>query len=392
MCRSPSRCACADVGRVHVAEPVVGDDLARGLQDQAAQRVALVRVGVHPPVACGPGTRRSTNRPRRPLAPTCLTLLRRRGPGAPVLCRAFAARRGDLRPAVTARHPRRVAPRSARARTAPGRPGAPARGAPSACRRTTAAPGSRPSPGGRRRTRPAARPAAPARRPRTRPSDGSSRPRARACAAIAGPVRRTATRFVAGVTCTRPHAAAPAPSSNQSACGPGTTGSSTRSGQRRHGREVDHAASRSGAGPTGRTSPARERCRARAPASWSVRPRARAPAGTSIPPRTATYVRSPTVDRPEPQLRARRAARARPCARPAGPSSHAGPARARERDRHGRRGAQPQAAEQDLEAGGALVVGDEPVGQPQRARRRPRPSVRRRCAPSPGRPEVLRRA
>ena len=37
-------------GRIHVGEPVVGDDLARHVEDQAAERVALVGVGVDAPV------------------------------------------------------------------------------------------------------------------------------------------------------------------------------------------------------------------------------------------------------------------------------------------------------------------------------------------------------
>ena len=40
----------ADLGRVDVFEPVVGDDLARRVQDQATERISLVRVGVHPPI------------------------------------------------------------------------------------------------------------------------------------------------------------------------------------------------------------------------------------------------------------------------------------------------------------------------------------------------------
>ena len=40
----------ADLGRVDVFEPVVGDDLARRVQDEATERIPLVRVGVHPPI------------------------------------------------------------------------------------------------------------------------------------------------------------------------------------------------------------------------------------------------------------------------------------------------------------------------------------------------------
>ena len=40
----------ADLRRVHVRQPVVGRDLARHVQDQPAQRVALVGVRVHAPV------------------------------------------------------------------------------------------------------------------------------------------------------------------------------------------------------------------------------------------------------------------------------------------------------------------------------------------------------
>ena len=39
-----------DLGRIDVRQPVVGDDLARDVQDQAAERVALVGVRVHAPV------------------------------------------------------------------------------------------------------------------------------------------------------------------------------------------------------------------------------------------------------------------------------------------------------------------------------------------------------
>ncbi|MCY1371133.1 hypothetical protein D9M69_582650 [compost metagenome] len=39
-----------DLGRVHVREPVVGRDLAGHVQDQPAQGIALVGVGVHTPV------------------------------------------------------------------------------------------------------------------------------------------------------------------------------------------------------------------------------------------------------------------------------------------------------------------------------------------------------
>ena len=40
----------ADLGRVDMREPVVGRDLARHVQDQPAQRIALVGVSVHAPV------------------------------------------------------------------------------------------------------------------------------------------------------------------------------------------------------------------------------------------------------------------------------------------------------------------------------------------------------
>ena len=40
----------ADLRRVDVRQPVVGDDLARHVEDQAAERVALVGVGVDAPV------------------------------------------------------------------------------------------------------------------------------------------------------------------------------------------------------------------------------------------------------------------------------------------------------------------------------------------------------
>ena len=40
----------ANFGGVDMGQPVVGNDLARHVQDQPAQRVALVRVGVDPPV------------------------------------------------------------------------------------------------------------------------------------------------------------------------------------------------------------------------------------------------------------------------------------------------------------------------------------------------------
>ena len=40
----------ANLGGVDVFEPVVGDDLARRVQDEAAQRIPLVRVGIHPPI------------------------------------------------------------------------------------------------------------------------------------------------------------------------------------------------------------------------------------------------------------------------------------------------------------------------------------------------------
>ena len=40
----------ADLGRVDVLKPVVGDDLARRVQDQATQRIPLVRVGVDSPI------------------------------------------------------------------------------------------------------------------------------------------------------------------------------------------------------------------------------------------------------------------------------------------------------------------------------------------------------
>ena len=41
----------ASLGRVDVAQPVVGDDLARGVEDEPAERVALVGVRVDAPVA-----------------------------------------------------------------------------------------------------------------------------------------------------------------------------------------------------------------------------------------------------------------------------------------------------------------------------------------------------
>ena len=40
----------ADFGCVDVRQPIVGDDLARDVEDQAAQRVALVGVGVDAPI------------------------------------------------------------------------------------------------------------------------------------------------------------------------------------------------------------------------------------------------------------------------------------------------------------------------------------------------------
>jgi hypothetical protein len=40
----------ADLRWVHMAQPVIGGELAGHVQDQPAQRVALVRVGLHPPV------------------------------------------------------------------------------------------------------------------------------------------------------------------------------------------------------------------------------------------------------------------------------------------------------------------------------------------------------
>ena len=40
----------ADLGRVHVRKPVIGQHLAGNIKDQAAQRVALVGIGVDPPV------------------------------------------------------------------------------------------------------------------------------------------------------------------------------------------------------------------------------------------------------------------------------------------------------------------------------------------------------
>ncbi len=43
----------ADLGRVDVREPVVGRDLARHVEDQAAERIALVGVGVDAPVGAG---------------------------------------------------------------------------------------------------------------------------------------------------------------------------------------------------------------------------------------------------------------------------------------------------------------------------------------------------
>ena len=40
----------ADCRSVHVAQPVVGDHFARDVENQAAQRIALVGIGVHPPI------------------------------------------------------------------------------------------------------------------------------------------------------------------------------------------------------------------------------------------------------------------------------------------------------------------------------------------------------
>ena len=40
----------ADLGGIDVFEPVVGDDLARRVQDESAERIPLVRVGIHPPI------------------------------------------------------------------------------------------------------------------------------------------------------------------------------------------------------------------------------------------------------------------------------------------------------------------------------------------------------
>jgi len=38
------------LGGIHVAQPVIGDHLARGVQDQPAERIALVGIGVDPPI------------------------------------------------------------------------------------------------------------------------------------------------------------------------------------------------------------------------------------------------------------------------------------------------------------------------------------------------------
>ena len=40
----------ADFARVDMIEPVIGDHPAGDIEDHAAQRIALVGVGVHPPV------------------------------------------------------------------------------------------------------------------------------------------------------------------------------------------------------------------------------------------------------------------------------------------------------------------------------------------------------
>ena len=50
MWKSPSRCAAADLRRIDVRQPVVRDDLARHVQDQAAERIALIGVGIDAPV------------------------------------------------------------------------------------------------------------------------------------------------------------------------------------------------------------------------------------------------------------------------------------------------------------------------------------------------------
>ena len=41
----------ADLRRIDMAEPVVGGDLAGDVEDQAAQRIALVGIGIDAPVA-----------------------------------------------------------------------------------------------------------------------------------------------------------------------------------------------------------------------------------------------------------------------------------------------------------------------------------------------------
>ena len=40
----------ANFGRIHMGQPVIGDNLARNVENQSAQRVTLIGVGIHAPV------------------------------------------------------------------------------------------------------------------------------------------------------------------------------------------------------------------------------------------------------------------------------------------------------------------------------------------------------
>ena len=199
------------------------------------------------------------------------------------------------------------------------------------------------------------------RAPSTRPSVGSSRPRARTAAA--GPLSRSADPVAgrghlvrAGSRAgrarpgrTSPPAGRPGPAAPARPAGP-APGRGRRSGTRPSGVPT---ASRVPAATAGGPSPP----------SRSV-DRDPNTAGTSSPPRTARYVRTPrsgtpsSTSSPGPTSTGPYGATPRPASRTgAGAPVSATTARAREPGR--------EPAERDLQAGRALGVADQPVGQPQ---------------------------
>ena len=193
--------------------------------------------------------------------------------------------------------------------------------------------------------------------PATRPSLGSSPRRARSST---GPVSRTPTRLLSGLTSQSASASGGTPGVGQPVVpGPEGEGEHRLAGDGRRGRGRRRAASPRGQGPRRARlprPPGRGRCRTARPSSASPGPRARRPRRGRrgrCAARSAAYRRQRL-----------------PAGRYAGvPGATTRPVPGRgggagEGDPEGLVGPDDEAAQGELESGGALGVAEQPVGQP----------------------------